>query len=95
MMLGQLNYMIEMCELPNVIMQVIPFEVGAYAAMDRSFIILEFANPVLDVGYTENLFGANQFNDADHYKLVFDESSSFALSEEESIACVRRLIRRA
>jgi hypothetical protein len=68
---------------------------GIYTAIECGFIILEFVNTILDVAYTESLFGANEFNAAELYKLVFDESSSSALSEEESIAFIKLLTRQA
>jgi transcriptional regulator with XRE-family HTH domain len=91
MMRHQLNHLTEVAKLPNVTLQVIPFTAGLHAAMDRSFIVLEFANPILDVAYTESLFSPSNFSVTDLYVRVFDELSSCALSEEESIAFIERI----
>ncbi|BCB85888.1 hypothetical protein Psuf_032010 [Phytohabitans suffuscus] len=44
-MCAQLERLIEAAELPNVTLQVLPFEVGAHAGMDGTFTILTFSEP--------------------------------------------------
>jgi hypothetical protein len=56
-MAAQLGHLIEVTALPNVDLQIIPFEAGAHPAMDSTFRILEFGDPVPDVVYVEGLVG--------------------------------------
>jgi transcriptional regulator with XRE-family HTH domain len=56
--LEQVDHLLEVAELPNVTIQVVPFEVGAYPGVDGSFQYLRFASPDLaDVVYVEGLLG--------------------------------------
>jgi transcriptional regulator with XRE-family HTH domain len=58
-MRAQLKHLIEVTELPNVTMQVIPFTAGGHAAAGGAFTILRFAEPALpDVVYLEQLGSA-------------------------------------
>jgi transcriptional regulator with XRE-family HTH domain len=55
----QLQYLIGITDHPSVTLQVLPFQVGAHAAMGGPFTILRFAEPDLsDVVYIEQLTSA-------------------------------------
>ncbi|WP_372490827.1 helix-turn-helix domain-containing protein [Actinomadura terrae] len=55
----QLRHLIEMSELPNVTLQLVPFGAGGHAAAGGPFTILRFAEPGLsDVVYLEQLTSA-------------------------------------
>jgi hypothetical protein len=54
---AQLVRLVELAELPNVTISVIPFTVRTHFAMDSAFRILEFENPVPDVVYVEGSVG--------------------------------------
>jgi hypothetical protein len=57
-MRSQLKRLLELSELPNVTLRVIPYEAGALPAGNNKFIILSFAQPaVLDVVFIEGLTG--------------------------------------
>nr|WP_067966824.1 helix-turn-helix transcriptional regulator [Nocardiopsis trehalosi] len=45
-MAGQLRHLLHMAQTPNVDVQVLPYEVGAHAALTAPFMILEFPNPL-------------------------------------------------
>lgn len=45
-MRGQMDYLLHIGVLPNIDIQVLPFDVGAHAAMSGSFTILEFPEPL-------------------------------------------------
>ena len=82
-MRAQLNRLIEIAALPNVTIQVIPFEVGAHAALDSNFAILDFAAPVGSVVYVEGLLGIFCLDRSEHvkrYQLVFDALHAATLS---------------
>ena len=58
-MRGQLERLIEATKLPNITLQLLPFNSGAHAAMVSAFSILRFAGPELpDVVYLEHLTNA-------------------------------------
>src|SRR5262249_46066831 len=45
---GQLEHLLEVITLPNVTIQIMPFDVGAHPAAGGSFTILRFPQPDLD-----------------------------------------------
>ena len=57
-MRNQLRRIMEVAELPNVFIRVLPFSAGAHPGMRGAFTILDFADPELDdVLYLENAGG--------------------------------------
>ena len=54
---AQLEQLFEVARLPNVTIQVIPYEAGTHSAVESTFTILEFAAPVESVVYVEGLIG--------------------------------------
>ena len=55
----QLRHLIDVCDLPNVTIQLLPFATGGHAAAGGAFTILRFAEPALpDVVYLEQLNSA-------------------------------------
>jgi transcriptional regulator with XRE-family HTH domain len=73
---AQLKRLIDATELPNVILQVLPFGAGAHPAMVASFSILRFPNLELpDVVYVEHLTNAlylERREDVDQYLHVME-----------------------
>jgi transcriptional regulator with XRE-family HTH domain len=58
-MQGQLKHLLELADLPNVTIQVMPFQAGGHSAAGGPFSILRFAEPDLpDVVYLEQLTSA-------------------------------------
>jgi transcriptional regulator with XRE-family HTH domain len=87
-MRSQLERLIEVASLPNVTIQIIPFEAGAHPALESDFAILEFAGPVGSVVYVEGLIGffyLNRPKDIERYQLIFETLSSLAYGQNESI----------
>ena len=88
-MIAQLNRLIEIAELPNVTIQVVPYEIGAHTAVGGSFIILKLAAPIDSVVYVEGLFGdllLERPQDVENYKLTFARLQEVAAGEKESVA---------
>jgi Domain of unknown function (DUF5753) len=57
-MRDQLARIVEAAVLPNVTFQVIPLAVGAHPALDSTFTIIRFDEPMInDVVYVEGLVG--------------------------------------
>lgn len=73
----QLEYLIEVCERPNVTIQVVPFSRGGHAAAGGPFSILRFAEPDLpDIVYLEQLTSAlylDKRDDIERYLAVMEQ----------------------
>jgi transcriptional regulator with XRE-family HTH domain len=65
-MQGQIEHLIELTELPNVKLQVIPFALCVHEAMYGPFYVFRFPFPELqDIVYTENVAGSGYVDQAD------------------------------
>jgi transcriptional regulator with XRE-family HTH domain len=76
-MRAQLEHLLEITDLPNVTLQIVPFHVGAHAAAGGPFTILRFPEPDLpDLVYLEQLNSAlylDQPDDVIDYVTVMDQ----------------------
>ena len=76
-MRGQIERLLELTDLPNVTVQVIPFDTGSHAAAGGPFTILRFPEPDLpDVVYLEQLNSAlylDQAEDVTGYLAVMSQ----------------------
>jgi transcriptional regulator with XRE-family HTH domain len=95
-MSAQLGHVIEVSAQPNITVQILPFDAGAHPALDSTFILLGFADPVPAVVYVEGLVGQvylERPQDVDRYKQVFDRLRALSLSPEESIGLMAKMIK--
>lgn len=87
-MRAQIQHLIEIAELPNVTLQVIPIYSGAQAGVGGPFRILRFSEPDLpDIVYLEQLTTAlylDKIQDIEHYMLVMDRLCVQAKSPVET-----------
>lgn len=87
-MRAQLQHLINLTELPNVTLQIVPFQVGGHAAAGGPFNILRFRDPdVNDIVYLEQLTSASYLDkpaDVDSYLMVVDRLTTAALSPIET-----------
>jgi transcriptional regulator with XRE-family HTH domain len=94
-MRAQLQRLADAADLPNVTIQVLPFEVGAHAGMDGTFAILDFPEPSdPDVVYAENATGGLFLEKSDElrkYIFIFDHIRAAALRPENSVALIVKL----
>jgi transcriptional regulator with XRE-family HTH domain len=92
----QLGHLIELSELPQITVQVVPFERGGHSAVGGSFSILRFADPELpDIVYVEQLTSALYLDrevEVDQYREVMNRLSAEAKTPEESGQLLRELI---
>ena len=76
-MRAQLEYLLQLTDLPNVTLQIVPFRVGPHAAAGGPFTILRFPEPDLpDVVYLEQLNSAlylDQPSDVTDYVTIMDQ----------------------
>ena len=97
MMRAQFRHLLEVAELPQVTLQVVPFASGAHAGESGSFTVLRFEERDLpDVVYIEQLTGAtylDQRSDVEHYLEVGDELSSGALTPAETTLFIEQVAR--
>ena len=96
-MRAQLSRLLEVSDLRQVTVQVVPFARGGHAAAGGSFTILRFGEPdVPDVVYIEQLTSAlylDKREDVDHYMEVMNHLSTEALTPASSARFVAEMIR--
>jgi transcriptional regulator with XRE-family HTH domain len=95
-MRAQLEHLVEMAALPNVTLQVVPFERGGHAAAGGPFTILRFAEGDLpDVVYLEQLSSALYLDDRDEvdgYMRVMDRLCVEAASSRDTVEMLHGII---
>jgi transcriptional regulator with XRE-family HTH domain len=89
-MRDQLKYLIEVAQQPNITIQVVPFEAGAYPGMQSPFYMLRFAEGFedMDAVYLENQRGAIWMErpaDIRHYTQVFRQMTKAALTPKKTL----------
>jgi hypothetical protein len=92
-MAAQLVKVLKMSALPNVIIQVLPFERGEHPGLETNFTILELPDPAHGVVYVEGLMGPIYLKDPNDLRRsheVFKRLQSIALSPEETTDWIRR-----
>jgi transcriptional regulator with XRE-family HTH domain len=95
-MRAQLVHLLELTALPQVTLQVMPFDSGGHSAAGGSFSILRFAEPELpDIVYIEQLTGAlylDRPEETDHYREVMNSLSAEAETPVESERQLKNLV---
>ncbi|PSK61863.1 hypothetical protein B0E53_06235 [Micromonospora sp. MH33] len=101
-MTGQLTRLVEVSELPNVSLRVVPFAAGPHpGSVADSFVILDFPaskggrSPEPSVVYSESLTGALYLDKPDElraYENAWTGLDALALSEAESRDMIKRVI---
>lgn len=94
-MRAQVERLVAVADLPNVTVQVLPFEAGAHAGMDGTFAILSFPEPGdPDVVFAENATGGlflEKSEELRKYTFIFDHIRAAALRPEDSGALLAKL----
>jgi len=81
----QLKHLIDMCDHPDVTLQVLPFEVPSHPAMGGPFTILRFSEPDLrDVVYIEQLTSALYLDKAGEVDSYLEVMEQLCLQAEPS-----------
>lgn len=92
----QLKHLVDVSAQPNVTLQVLPYAVGAHAAMLGSFAILSFAEGGGDVAYLEYMTGNLYLEKPEEvraYTLAYDHLRASALDPRDSITMIAKLAR--
>jgi hypothetical protein len=96
-MRAQVQSLIEMAELPNVVLQVMPFRFGGHAAETGAFSILRFPEQDLpDIVYLEQLTSAlylDKRDDVDAYVQVMERLSVDSLTPEHTVELLSGLLK--
>jgi transcriptional regulator with XRE-family HTH domain len=97
MMRAQIEHLLKMTDLPNVTLQIVPFDVGPHAGAGGPFSILRFPEPDLpDLVYLEHLNGASYLENPDDvtdYMTVMDQLCVQAETSASSKDMLRALLR--
>jgi transcriptional regulator with XRE-family HTH domain len=86
-MAAQLARILEVAALPNIAVQVLPYDRGAHPAVESNFTILELPNPAPGAVFVEGLVGSillERSDDLERYRKIFDRLQSIALNPKET-----------
>lgn len=96
-MRGQVEHLIELADLGNLTLQIVPLSAAAHPAAGAPFSIMRFAEPALpDVVYLEHLTSAiylDKSADVDAYMLAMNDLCLAAADPAESLKLLERLRR--
>jgi hypothetical protein len=95
-MAAQLAKILDMSALPNVTVQVLPFERGAHPALESNFTILQLPDAAPGVVFVEGMIGSTYLDrpeDLKRYHDVFNELQSIALSPKDAGDLIAKLLR--
>jgi transcriptional regulator with XRE-family HTH domain len=94
----QIQHLIEMAELPNITLQIIPIHSRAHPALGGQFTILRFSTPDLpDIVYLEQLTSAlylDKNEDVQHYLIIMDRLSVQANSPTETTKLLNNTLKK-
>jgi hypothetical protein len=94
-MARQIRHLLDLAELPNVAVRILPFGVGAHRAMGVGFTILTLTSPEITRVYIEGLTDATYIHDPAEtavYRIGFEQLWELAADDEESATILRRHI---
>jgi transcriptional regulator with XRE-family HTH domain len=94
-MRGQIERLIEVSELPNVNVQVLPDDAGEHPGLEGSFMILSFTESDPDAVYLDAATGGlyiEKTEDISRYSWVFDHVRAAALSQRDTVRFMQRIL---
>jgi transcriptional regulator with XRE-family HTH domain len=95
-MAAQLAKILDMSALPNVKVQILPFELGAHPAGESNFTILHLPDPTPGVVFVEGMIGSTYLDrpeDLKRYSDVFLKLQSIALDPQDTSDLIAKLLR--
>ena len=93
-MAKQLAKILQATELPNVVVQVLPYDRGYHPALESNFTILDLPSPARDVVFVEGLIGSVYLDreyDLDRYHSVFQRLQTIALDPKDTADLIAKL----
>lgn len=95
LMKRQLANMVEVGQLSNVTLQVVPFSAGAHPCMGAPFIVLQFPDPVIKpIVYLENLVTTvvtGKEDEVEQCEVRFRDLAAVALGHDESLSMIEKV----
>ncbi|HEX3785035.1 MAG TPA: helix-turn-helix transcriptional regulator [Pseudonocardiaceae bacterium] len=95
-MRDQLTHLLNLAEQPNITLQVVPYEAGAFGTMSGSTAVLEFHDaedpPVAYVEYVRGGAWVENRDDVNMLATTFDLASEVALTPADTADLIRRQI---
>lgn len=95
-MADQLAKILDISALPNVKVQILPFERGAHPALEANFTILELPDPTPGVVFVEGMIGSTYLDrreDLKRYHDVFRKLQSIALNPKDTSDLIAKMLR--
>ncbi|QKW18895.1 helix-turn-helix domain-containing protein [Kitasatospora sp. NA04385] len=96
-MRAQLEHLVELAQLPSVVVQVMPFRFGAHAGESGAFSVLRFPEQDLpDVVYVEQLTSAlylDKRDDVDEYLQVMERLCVDSLTPQETLDLLQSILK--
>ena len=95
-MAAQLAKILDMSALPNIAVQVLPFERGAHPALESNFTILELPNEAPGAVFVEGLIGSTYLKraeDLERSRKIFCRLQSMALNPKDAAELIAKFIR--
>jgi len=95
-MAAQLAKILDISALPNIVVQVLPYDVGAHPALESNFTIVELPTPTPGVVFVEGLIGSTYLerdDDLKRYREIFNRLQSIALSPKDTADLIANLSR--
>jgi len=95
-MAAQLAKILDISALPNIVVQVLPYDVGAHPAVESNFTIVELPTPTPGVVFVEGLIGSTYLerdDDLKRYREIFNRLQSIALSPKDTADLIANLSR--
>jgi transcriptional regulator with XRE-family HTH domain len=86
-MAAQLAKILDVSALPNIVVQVLPYEVGAHPALESNFTMVELPAPTPGVVFVEGLIGSTyleRVEDLKRYREIFNRLQSIALNPKDT-----------
>jgi len=93
---AQLAKILQVADLPNVVVQVIPYDRGFHPAVESNFTILELPEPAPGVVFVEGSIGSTYLerpDDLKRYCEIFDRLKSIAVDPQETADLVASIAR--
>jgi transcriptional regulator with XRE-family HTH domain len=95
----QLRHLMQMSQMPNVTLQILPLQADVHVDIGAPVTILQFAEPALpDVIYLEQLSGATYLSsghDSDNYRRLMDQLATVAEKPHHTEEIVHGILERA
>ncbi|GAA1083518.1 helix-turn-helix domain-containing protein [Nocardiopsis composta] len=96
LMRRQMEHLVELCDHPNITLQIVPFSAGAHAAEAGSFTILRYPDFELsDIIYLEHLTGSlclDKRQEVDAYTMAMEKLSVIARPPGETKTLLKEMV---